>query len=236
VRLALLIIPLVALRAEDLPDAAALLERSTHALDAYRSYQFDYSLVVQNSRASGEAIPPTVVSAPIAGMNPGKVHIELKSPGLRQMIIYDGQTTTTYESGQNTYIRESGLTGWAKTLTHVGGVGTLENSEISRSTVREETIDVDGEPHECWVVERTMSAPWPTPGLPSRRAELQETTWIDKKLWIDWQVLSINKPEGGNRSQTTARKTMLKLDPDLPDSTFTFTPPAGARERFTGVH
>jgi outer membrane lipoprotein-sorting protein len=233
-RFAALIISLAALHGEDLPDAAALLERSAHALDTYKSYQFDYRMLVQNTRASGDAIPPDVTSASIAGMMPGKVEVELKSLGLTQVMIYDGQTSTTYEVGQNTYIREDGRPRWVERFT--SRVGTLENSEVTRSTVREATIDVDGEPHECWLVERSASRPWPAPGLPSRREEIQETTWIDKKLWIDWQVIAISETANGNPVKITATKTRLKLDPDLPNSMFTFTPPAGARERFTGVH
>jgi outer membrane lipoprotein-sorting protein len=235
-RFAALIISLVALRGEDLPDAAVLLERSAHALDGYKSYQFDYSLVDQSTTASGEISQRYFTSASIAGMTPGKVEVELRSPGVTQVLIYDGQTTTTYDVAQNTYLREPGRAGWTARPLQVGDARLPKNSDVTRSTIREETIDVDGEPHECWVIERSASRPWPAPGLPSRREEIQETTWIDKKLWIDWQVISISATSSGNPVQITARKTRLKLNPDLPNSMFTFTPPAGAKESFRGVH
>jgi outer membrane lipoprotein-sorting protein len=230
VRLASFIfVPLLVLHGEDLPEASALLERSARALETYRSFQVDYSFALKDT---GEAIPTTLMSASIAGMNSGKVHIEWKSPRLSEAIIYDGKMTTMYEPKSNRYSRESGRGGWAEEFFRVAGLGFPANSEFTRGAVREATIDVADEPHECWVVERNGSAPWPGAGPPSR-SEFQQTTWIDKKLWIDWQVISIYKQEG---STATTRKTRLKLDPDLPDSMLTFTPPPGAQEEFDLVH
>lgn len=222
----LIVVSVVALHGQGVPDAAFILERSAHALDAQQTYQFHLS--IQNIGAT-----PGGMTAEIAGMKQGKMHIEIMVQGPAFEVVYDGESTWTYVHGQDTFIREVGREGWAENLLHTGRIPA--GLVPLRSAVREETILVDGERRDCWVVERTASIPWPVPGAP-KKSELQETTWIDKNLWIDWQVVSVDKPEGGRQSQIAVRKNQLRLDPDLPDSVFISTPPLGTRERFTGVH
>jgi outer membrane lipoprotein-sorting protein len=224
----LILVCCAALRAQNIPDAVSILERSAHALDAYHSYQFEYSAAIENT-----GFPATLMGASISGMGPGRMRIEFKhGAGPSQTVVYDGQATWTYTAGEATYWGDEGRKSWAESLIPLR---LTKSSDVSRTAVREGTIDVDGAPHGCWIIERTGSVSLPGPGL-ARRAEIQETIWIDKTLWIDWQVISIVRPERGNPSQSTARKTHLKLNPDLPDSMFTFTPPPGTRQRFTGVH
>lgn len=107
-------------------------------------------------------------------------------------------------------------------LARAGDGGFPDNTEFLPATVGEASLEVDGETRECWVIERTGSGPWPSPG--------QSAIWIDKTLRIDWLVVEIFKTATDQEVCTSVRKNELRLNPDLSESLFVFTPPTGARE------
>jgi TonB family protein len=102
------------------------------------------------------------------------------------------------------------------------------NAQVTRS----EAIEMDGQQHECWVVESRVER------LPGRAdADLQDvvsTQWIDKTLGFGLQTAMSAKtapgPAGSMQIKMKTNLHSLKFDVDLPDSLFVFTPPADATE------
>jgi len=160
----LVLICLVALKAQGVPDAASILESSRHALDRYQSYQLQSTVTVTTTLPSGAKNPPVLISASVAEMSPGKVRIESETRAVVMTagvatVVSDGQTTWTYEKERNAY-RKQAEEGSIDALLDLVGAwsGSLpEDAGASSGTVREESIEVDDEKHECWVVEKTVS-------------------------------------------------------------------------------
>jgi thiol-disulfide isomerase/thioredoxin len=101
--------------------------------------------------------------------------------------------------------------------------------------LREEAIELDGSRYVCWVVETKLDKlKLPQP----EGVELTDgviTLWIDKELKIDRQMRMSGKMQGGPMPapvevKQKMIKRAIKLDVDLPDSLFRFTPPEGAKE------
>jgi outer membrane lipoprotein-sorting protein len=236
------------LHAQGVPDAASILESSRHAFDRYQSYQFR-STVTISSLPSGVKNEPVRIVAFVAGTSPGMVHIDSETrvfgdTGGVAALVSDGQTTWTYQTERNLYRKQAEEESIDSLLDLVGAwSGSLpEDAGSSPGTVREESIDVDGEKHDCWVVEKTASKIRPFSWY--YQYELDDfnwTIWIDKISGIGWQTTVIGKlGRGVVGMQVTIAKTGLKLNPRLPDSLFTFTPPGGSREtrdfNIGGVH
>ena len=175
-------------------DAASLLEASKHALDQYESYQYRYTFTMESDP------PPFITSSLISVSKSGKMGVDsTRQPfGSGIVVQYDGRTALAYRTEQNVYIQEEGKSGLEGLLAAArsGGWRLPAGTEFSPATVREEFLEVDGEQRECWVIERTVSEPWPSPVQPEKRWVAQFTTWIDKALGIDWQVVEIHKTLG----------------------------------------
>src|ERR1700722_6600231 len=109
----LIFVPLLGLRAQGVPDAASILESSTHAFDRYQSYQFQSTVTLANSLPSGVRNQPARIVASVAGMNPGKVHIDSETRVFRDItggaatVVSDGQMTWTYQVERNLYKKQA---------------------------------------------------------------------------------------------------------------------------------
>jgi len=221
----LAILPLLTLSAQPFPDAAALLQRSGNALKTYNS--FEYTEVMSGGPAGMET------SMLHQGTSSGKTRMVQRIgdvDGL--MIVSDGRDMWMYVGMMKRYMKmpmDPGLMGeWA------GGGGitpagqTYENAKVSRS----EVLDVDGEPHDCWVVEsRTREL-----AVAGATAKGGITTrWIDKISSIEFKsVVTTSVQVAGNKEPIETKMTIsrhgYKFNPPLDDSLFVFTPPAGATE------
>jgi hypothetical protein len=232
----LILIPLLALHGEDLPEASALLERSTHAFDGYESFQFQSTVSVITALPARTKSPPIVTSASVTGMSVGKLRVESKNQdpggGGVMTVVSDGQATSNYLSGRPEYKRREGAIGIAASL-DLAGVwsGSLPVDATPPRAVRQEWIVADGEMRDCWVVERGASKVIPPGNVHYELDDLKWTAWIDKKLGIDWRISVIGKLYGTlPEAEVTVTKTELRVDPDLPDSSFTYVPPRGSSQ------
>ena len=99
----LFIVCLAALRAQDVPDAASLLESSKHALDRYPSYQYQYTYTMEGTR-------PLVTSSLVSVSKSEKTHIDStrSSFGGGMVVVNDGQTSWAYQAEGNVYLRQDG--------------------------------------------------------------------------------------------------------------------------------
>jgi outer membrane lipoprotein-sorting protein len=235
VKIHLIFVSIAALHAQ-IPDAASILETSRHALDRYQSYQFQSTTTVVTPPPPGFKNEPVRMISSVTGMNPGKVHIESETrafdrPAGVATVVSDGQTTWIYEAERNAYKKQA-EGGSIDLLLDFAGAwsGSLpEDAGASPGTVREESIEVDGEKHDCWAVEKTASKiirpfSWFFQyGLDN----FIWTTWIDKLSGFGWRTTVIGKNGPVLNVAVTVAKTALKVNPSLPDSLFIFTPPPG---------
>jgi thiol-disulfide isomerase/thioredoxin len=119
----------------------------------------------------------------------------------------------------------------------------LASIHQSYKTLRDETLEIDGVKHDCWVLEDNigdMAVPLPQNDQPPVKAtSVAMTMWVDKNLLIAVQTSMSMKMELPNMPapnmgtldmhQTIVVKN-LKIDQPVDESLFTFTPPEGAKE------
>src|SRR5215469_2982048 len=99
-----------------------------------------------------------------------------------------------YMPSRHEYIKVPASAGPAGLMGALGGklpdFGSLDQSP---KTLREETIEIGNQKHNCWVVENkigdlSMPMPMPMPGSDANQIKIkdfQTITWIDKRLLID---------------------------------------------------
>jgi thiol-disulfide isomerase/thioredoxin len=224
-----------ALFSQELPDGEALIKRREAAMKSHRTLQFTTQMTMEMSR---EGQPTKVVTeSSMAYSNPGKMRVDSKVQGITVTMASDGESTIFYNSMNKQYVRRDAALGTTAVVSAMGvKIPDISKVKIETKTVGDETIEVDGQKHDCWVVRQTMGKmEIPTqPGAPSVQAsDATFTYWIDKKLDLDLQMSTDMKMELGGQAmimhQTMVKKD-LKIDQPLPDSFFSFTPPADAKE------
>jgi thiol-disulfide isomerase/thioredoxin len=226
---------LPALCAQQLPDGAVLSRESQEALRKLHSIQYKEDVVMETAVAGQNMKIDTETTR--AMVNPGKMRFETHAQGMSLIIVSDGETTWMYESINNQYTRKSEGLG-AQGMMDAMGLGNmmpkLSSLHLTSKTTGEESVTVDGQKHDCWVVHTDMGAV-DLPGAPggAKMSDGAITTWIDKKLLIDVQSEVRVKVAMGAMSTEAHIKTVkkdLQIDGPVPDSLFTFTPPEGAKE------
>jgi thiol-disulfide isomerase/thioredoxin len=104
-------------------------------------------------------------------------------------------------------------------------------------TLRDQVIRIKGRTYDCWVVETEIvgeTVSMPELGLPDTTESGTITSWIDKNLMLEVQSMGVMTAKSAGRSPVKVNvKTVtesLTVNEPVPDSVFTFTPPAGASE------
>jgi TonB family protein len=231
--------------AQTSPDAAALLARQASELQRYHSYQFTQDTSM-DMNMPGMSMPPMTFTT-LTQAVPGKSRMETKASGLDAMLmISDGANTWMYmplfkqysklpsDSPEDTQNMMSGM--------GMASIPDLSTMGADAKVTRSEVLEVDGQPHDCWVVEiRTDKLAAAQAG--SKARDMEYTVWIDKALGIQLKMSISGKvqtsaaaPAVETHSVTTTHS--IKFNEDLPDSLFVFTPPPDAKETkelFPGV-
>lgn len=230
------------------PDGPALLAGSEAALLGHRSYQYSEDVTVQikmpgppqpEMRFTGTVQAVNPAGANSARANSARMRLEFKvgdEAGI--LVVSDGSTTWMYMPLFQQFTRTPQRPGGFESLTDViglPGVPDAAKETANAKVIRSERIYIDGQTHDCWVVENRMGK-FALPEQPG--AEIQEpvfTYWIDKNLGLALETsMSMEVQTAGSekpietRMQTVTHS--IKFDLDLPDSLFVFTPPSGARE------
>jgi len=233
-RFATLALILCSLPAPQLPDGKELSKQAQEASKRFHTLQFVNVTMVETS---GEHPMKNQTEASTFMANPGKLRIESTAPGLALLTVSDGETTWVCVNKECTKVPAAS---GPATMMGTTGIGMPDLSRMQENvkTLRQETIDIDGQKHECWVVEsRVAEMSLPTPQnikMEIKMVDLVATAWIDKKLLIDLQSTAAAKIQvngkPGMELQEKAVKKNLKIDEPIADSLFTFTPPPGAKE------
>jgi len=218
--------------AQELPDGATLMKERDQALKTVHSLEYKATMINEMTR-NGQTIR---MGGEIfnARVNPGKTRVESKIQGVTMLTVSDGESTWIYNSMTREYAKRSAALGPAATLSAmgVGGLADTANLKIDEKTTGSDTLEVDGQKYDCWVVENRvqdidMSGPQPV----TIKGTLIRY-WIDKKTKLDLQMsiaMKIVAATGEMDMQQTSTKTEIKIDQPLPDAEFTFTPPPGVQ-------
>ncbi|HUI57535.1 MAG TPA: redoxin family protein [Bryobacteraceae bacterium] len=230
IALSALVLP--ALCAQTLPDADGLIKGNGAALKEHRSVQYVSEMTVE---MTGQTPMKMGGEISMAFQNPGKMRMDSKMQGIDILMVSDGEATYAYNSMFKQYVKQNAALG-PEGIVGMMGVQMPDMSKIKpvSKTLRDETIEVNGEKHDCWVVESKIDK-IEIPGVAGAQASAMVLTfWFDKKLGIDLQMttsMKMQMPGAGEMgmNQKMVKKT-IKFDEPLPDSFFAFTPPADAKE------
>lgn len=220
----------ISLCAQQVPDAAGLLHRRAQALEKYHSYEY----TEVTSETTVARVPTTTTL--VQGVNPGKRRMESKIGTMATLtVVSNGADTWMYSPMMHRYTKTLGDLEGSKDAT--GGMGAassfdeaalVANAKVSGS----EVLEVGGEPHDCWVIEGRVPNAGGKPG--SGFQDAAYAIWIDKTLGIELMSTVSGKVSVPGQPEVTLRmktvKQSLKLNLDLADSLFVFTPPDGATE------
>jgi TonB family protein len=216
--------------AQELPDGKTLLERESKALESYVSYQYTEETTTQVTVMGNTMKVPMTMQ--VQAVNPNHSRMEMKMGNLvSSIMISDGETFWVYSPMLKQYSKMSGGAAGHEELTSTMPADPGQVAAAAR-TLRSESVDVDGVPHDCWVVESHVAK------QSMGAMEIQDavyTTWIDKELGILLQRTMSGKMQGGPMpgavdTHTTSVRRGLKFNEALPYSLFTFVPPADAKE------
>jgi thiol-disulfide isomerase/thioredoxin len=225
---------LSSLCAQQYPDGETLTKQAEASLKKLHSIDYKEESTMETSLGGQTMKMTTEVSS--AMVSPGKSRIETKAQGLTMLVVSDGETTWMYSSVGNQYTKKSVAMG-AQAIMESMGLGdfmpNMADFHITSKTTGEETVVIDGQKHDCWVVRSDIGAiDLPAAARGGKISGGTMTRWIDKKLGIDLQSdtsIKVSMPGGiSTEVHTKGVKKDLHIDAPIPDSTFAFTPPEGA--------
>jgi len=245
------IVMMFSLVVQELPDAASLRKQVQDAAKKRQSIQYVVELTgevtldgkpVTEVNSLGRRIPvaSAVGKQTVAVQNPGKARVELDL-GVGSLMVSDGEATWTYRPSTKLYTKISaaqGPDGVAANLAVLDVMGFFEDAK-SAKTVRSETITVDGQSYDCWVITSNVKIPAQA-AMGGTLSDGKMTSWIDKKLLLAVQeeiAYSVKVPPSAGAApveyQSRLKQVMrsLKIDQPIPATLFAFTPPADAKEQ-----
>jgi thiol-disulfide isomerase/thioredoxin/outer membrane lipoprotein-sorting protein len=236
---------------QELPDAATLKKEVQDAAKQRRSIQYVKELTgevtldgkpVIEVNAGGRRVPvaSAVGKQTVALSNPGKARVELEL-GAGNVMVSDGESTWTYRPSTKVYSKVAAAQtaeGVAANLAVLDVLGFFEDAK-SAKTVRAESISIDGQSYDCWVITSSVKIP-PGAAMGGEISDGTMTTWIDKKEKIVMKAViaysyKVAPTAGAALVEYQAKLTQLtralKVDQPIPAELFAFTPPADAREQ-----
>jgi thiol-disulfide isomerase/thioredoxin len=208
--------------------------------EAYRtlgSYLFEGTLhvVLQGPGA------PQIQDVPFfAAAGPGgRLRDQITSPTLGGMVLSDGQQTIVYNAALGQYTRRPGrVDSVLARVSERGVVGTLITRYRAIATgattarrLPDSVLTLEGGRRDCYVLE----VGYPPTTANAQIEELPRTYWIEKRTHLVLRqrtIVRANLPQNGGKVEQQEVITLRRaiLDPTLPDSLWSFRPPAGAQE------
>jgi thiol-disulfide isomerase/thioredoxin len=239
--IAIVALTVAPLCAQQYPDGATLTKQAEAAVRKYHSLLYKEEMTLETEfggqpmKVTSEASRAVLNPGP---SNPAKTRRESKIQGTTMLIVSDGESTWMYSSVRNEYTRKSAALGPEGIIAAMGIGDMMPNMadfHLTQKTIGEESVTIDGQKHDCWVVEtRIGDMELPAAAKGARILDGVMTQWIDKKLGIDLQnTVSMKLSMPGGVSTGMHQKTVKKelaIDGPIDDSLFVFTPPEGARE------
>jgi peroxiredoxin/outer membrane lipoprotein-sorting protein len=222
-------------RAEPAPDARALLQQASDAYRALTSYHFEGAM---NICVGGGTDQNTELPVVMAADRAGRMHVDIRHPRMGSLLVSDGRQATTFVYSLNQYVQKP-----AEAVTDSAGMpNPPQNSPLARhfdplrglksaDVTGEQRVTIGGAPADCWVVHCEMTPPQAIAADSTARATV--TFWVEKARGLvlrDSTSISLRNPAtGADRvMEQVTSFTLARVNEALPDSLFTFIPPAGA--------
>jgi len=225
----------VSAMAQDLPDARALLKETSTILLQHKSYQLDQQAIFETQGSTPVRLDMLLK---MAVSNPGKLRIESGGPLGKSLIVSDGEHSWMYLSALKQYTKTHAastpesmvkmmLPGMTDPLDQINSKDPFLDVTISG----EETVEVEGEKIPCYVVEAKLDTVKLTQSM---QLSGVEKLWIDKKTRLTLkQTMSATLKAGALSDPAEVNQAVSvvswKLDNEVPDETFHFTPPEDAQ-------
>jgi len=242
---------LFTLAAQELPDAATLRKQVQDAAKARKSIQYVSEITgevtldgkpVTEVVSTGRKIPvqTSVGKQTVAIQNPGKARVELEL-GAGNLMVSDGESTWTYRPSTKLFTKITAAQapdGVAANLAALDVLGFFEDQK-SAKTIRTESIAIDGQTFDCWVISSSVKIPVGA-AMGGTLSEGVMTTWIDKKILLAVQEViaysvKIAPAAGAAPVEYQAKLKQvvrsLKVDQPVPATLFAFVPPPDAKEQ-----
>jgi outer membrane lipoprotein-sorting protein/thiol-disulfide isomerase/thioredoxin len=219
------------------PDGRALIAESGNALHSARSYVIEQSIVVE---ISGGMQSRLQIPVSLAASNPGKLRIESNGSVGSTLVVSDGENTWMYLGPLKQYTKTPAASSPEALMKSLNpGIADMlsemktKDPFLSVKVVGEETVEMGGRKFECYVVESKLDK-IDMPGT-MKLVDGVMKMWIDKQTKLTLKQTATAIMQGGAlRAPAEMNQTInllsVKLNDPLPDSTFVFTPPAGAKE------
>lgn len=220
--------------AQTVPDVGTLMKQSAAALKGRKTYQYSTDMTM-DMEMDGHPTKMMMTSTTSA-INPDRLRIESKaSMGGGATIVSDGEFTWTYIPMLKQYTKKAAIGGVMGAFPGLGFEKMPDEAKMAEASriLRSEIVEVDGQKHDCWVMELKVDA-LPLPAPPGAQIrDVVMTRWMDKTLLMDLRSDTKGKMDAGpmkaNMHQQM-RTHSIRLDQPLEESLFRFTPPEGARE------
>lgn len=244
------LIPLVCLAALALSsagqapqDGSAILRRVASAYGNARRFYLAGDIRARLATSAGT--DSSAASFVVASAGAGRLRDQLDAPGASMARVSNGTKSWIYDGQSRQYIEQNQPIATPEQMDslriqELGGIiGAILNSyrgimagAESVSVLRSETIRQGGRSRVCDVVRARYSSP------ASERTMLR-TYWVEREhsLVLRQQTdLRTQGEEGVTERAETMSFRQASLDQPVPDSVFTFRPPAGAKkvEKFAG--
>jgi outer membrane lipoprotein-sorting protein len=230
---------------QEQPDPGAILKKTAETYQAMKTLQAelverDYRSAkpleddsAAETQADGELKPTAEKPVTFTFAAPYRLRIESKYEAYPMLVVCNGDTAWVYEPRWNNYWKFPAAT------YQVGGThrATLPDYHALYSMIallftwnqkaqisREEALEFEGQRVICYVISVKEGTTGGT-----------NTIWVDKdRFWIlkqrtesDITLQGAGEPTIGTHLM---RFTRIKVDEQVPDDTFIFAPPAGAKE------
>jgi outer membrane lipoprotein-sorting protein len=225
------------------PGAAKVLAGVGEAYSVMSTFQAEGTMQIEMHSPGMETKMETPIALTLR--SPDEMRMEMTSGGMKLDLTMDNSTLWMYMPLLNAYMKID-LPGNPSKNAEVKNyclfqkyrhiANQAEESRIRRS----DSITVNGQPAECWVVEIRYKPPQATPG---RSASAVKTSvkvessngelWVEKTHhWILRERTYVKTEMRGTTAETRQSMTFTKVTVDrtVAASLFTFVPPSGAKE------
>lgn len=231
-------------RASGQDEARALLDKVTERYGSLKQYHFEGTTTV-TMMAKGTATEIEMQTVMISD-GPTRNRMEMTSPVFGMVRVTNGETTWVYLPALNQYIEKPtaeieknaggeidgssfGMGGFDKLLkSQVSALQDLNKRVKKARILREETIYPQGAAIDCVVIEVEQAM---ADGSP---ISMVRTLWMEKArlLIVRQQILIKMKGPGESGDMEIKTVSLLhtaRINEPIPDSSFTFAPPSGAK-------
>jgi thiol-disulfide isomerase/thioredoxin len=215
-------------------DGMALLKRVSATYRGLESYEI--RAMVTSDQRWEEARTLTEIPLVMAEDKPGKFRLESKQPVMGAMEVSDGKTTWQYIAMGHQYTKKPAGEGSAVAenipfmpTNYVKRYRQVAEKATRAQLLREETLPLEGKQVPCAVIEVEFAS---DPDG-KKKQEPPHTLWVDKERALvleDVWEKTTNTMGISSQTRTIVVYKAIHIGRPVPDSLFSFTPPANAKE------